>query len=414
MKPPTTEEIEQLYVHFQREGSDPRAEGAATLSDIAEVCGLSETEVQKALEQLRADCAFSERLQEERPKKQWPMILLAASLFTIAGIIYKTTPHPLTEAEIEARLAEVQEHRRTHPAKIHYPLTTNIKEGDASGVPGINIEFRGAYTITKAAPTGDPIFMEKKELKERLTKAVKALFEKATEIELGANPPPGTKILGSEANAYGYTYQKGSLGVTIQNSTGYIPIPGQPRDPNPAYGQAPPVSLDASIEGAVNTALMAMEDQQNYNLAPAKVAPSQYVAAPPGYSVSLLGRHNNIGTYSPLMLLPLDRKQVKTRLFATMRNTLLRDAAPMDFPNADVVAEDAKKKMPAFSEFTIQGPLAKHTYKIPTAPSKQYPTAADIARGADLAVEHAAEESSQQVSQLKPGLSRKGYMANAK
>jgi len=411
MKPPTPEEIEQLYVHFQREGNDSRVGGAVTLSDIAEGCGLSEAEVRQALEQLRADRAFTEPPQTETPKKQWPMVLLAASLFVIAGIIYKTTPHPLTEAEVDARLADLQEHRRTHPAKIHYPVTTYIKDGDAASLPGVNIEFRGAYTITKAAPSGDVVFMDKEQLRQRLTKTVKALFERAAKIELEANPPPGTKILNGQA--YGYAYQKGSLGLTIRNTVGYIPIPGQPRDPNPAYGQPPQVSLDESIRGMVDMAVTAMESEQQYNLQPVKTASSEYVSPPPGYSVSLLGRHNNGGSSSPLLLLPLDRKLVKIRLLSTMRNILLRDAAPMDFPNADIVAQDAKLKMPAYSEFTIQGPVARRTYKIPTAPSQKYPTAADIARGADVAVERAAEESSQDITRLKPGQSQRSAMVNA-
>jgi hypothetical protein len=402
MTTPSRDEIADLQRRLAESGKlgDVRASGALTLEDVAEASGVSVAEARLALEQMRAERAFASAKTAPTKKKQWPMAVLAGALFFSAWAIYAATPHRMTDEEVEAKQRELTEARKKKPKKIHYPIETIINKGPGSSLPGIQISFRGAYTITTGQPATNSPILDKEVATKYLIAATQAVFAKALEMENGAHPPAGTKPLGGQGQ--GIDYRPGYMGFGFGNTFGYIPIApvtdgtmvGQP-------GTSLPEMQQYNIKSTVEIAVKSLWEQQQNALKAGGT--SSYPAAPPGFSVTVNGRRKNFGSPTQLYFLPIDRTAVKARLIVCIRQVMEADAKPIDVPFDEMRRKDAAIPMPPFTEVIVSGPGGPVHAKIPTGISEKYPSAADAGRAAGPAIEKLAEEASKQVDRFKSG-----------
>lgn len=377
------------------------ADEAVTVADIAEATGLPAAEVQTQLDRIREARAMQAAPAAPR-LNQKTLLALAIVLFAGAGAVRLLTPRPLTDDEFDARMQDIIEEKRRHrkPKPITYPIESTIKNGVA--LPkSFSISFLGRLTKTKYETTAGPLMWKEPEI-AALTKAIQEAYAAAIQAEENA-PEPKTP-LPPPKNSWmaGQQPQPGFLALNLfgDNSMSYAQLPMKPRPGQSAADFAKDVQTQ--IERLARGVIESAARSQDSSLDPEKMSPRNYVSPPPGFSISFHGRGQVMsGGANNVLVLPIDTARLTKKLDFCLRNYIWQDAMPSNNMFPEQRALEAKRPIPDFAEFEINGPAGNFKFKIPLTASEKYPTAADATRAADGIIKDAVRQAVEQVEKLQ-------------
>jgi len=389
------EEIGRLRERLgAREAGDVRAHGAVTIEDLAEAFDVSSADVRKHLDLLRAERAFSPAVARKAPSQK-VLLAMAVVLFGTAFAINRINQslRPPTEEEIEQRLQEAQEARLRRPKKVVYPITTTTREAPVAPPWGFTITIDGRYTRTVGQESSvGPLTVA--EAKAALKTSMTALLEMADKAEATA-PIPEKPLPKPQYATFG-SYQEGYLAFHINGLTGYLPAPATDLSKSATVQS----ERTSKINEAVDQAVDSQWQSQQQSLGWSRGAEVTSIFPPPGFSLTLRGRRSTSIMGNNLILRPLDVKGAEERLEQCLRAALKQDSEFPRYLAPDLRAGDAKIPVPAFTTASITGPFGPFELKIPTAPSKAFPTGRDVMKGMDNAIKDAVSRAARQIRDI--------------
>jgi len=394
----SSDELDVLRMRLAEAGHlGQRLDGALTVHDLAETSGLDPSEVLAHLRQIRAERAFDTTT--AKPKSQVGLLVLAAAMLGVAGMIYKLQPaRPLTLEEAEARVKEIQAHR-----KIHYPVDKSVDLGDANPPQGFTLELDGRYVIVSTIPRLSGPVLLAPQAEVQLARSIEALAAAAQKVEQETPvPDKSVKLLPPGERFGGPRHPQGTPGYGYQGSDNRPLGGGEFELKEQRYGSgingritSPPTDAaalaawKADIEARVKTAVQAKLDGQNQQVHYQDPSLSdRYAMPPPGFQFRFKGKNDNNFQSTTVSALPIDKEATIERLLKMVRVSIRRDhEPPQDFQTPAYKAEQIKKPIPAFSTVETQGPNnIQIKFDIPTERSAKYPTASDVVRGQEQAI----------------------------
>ena len=393
----TSEEIDSLRARFRDiDGNLPdlTANGATTLSDIAEAVGMSPAAVQTQLDEIRKQKAF-ESGTDKKPNQLW-MVSLAAILFGSAYAIYRFTPHKLSEAEIDARISEANAAReakfRERPI-VHYPIVSVVRTGPNPPL-GLQISFRGMLTetTTSAIKTVSPLKLTTaSSATKELLAAVEEMYKVAVEAEMKAPTPTKPLPVPSVAGSLPINPRVLAFAITTSGGGGLTGFMNLPKD-----GQS--LTPPDVIERTVTSYIASLEKLQHDLSNPAMSEfDKKFVRGPAGIGITVSGTRIVSARQTPLFFTPIDAGKCRSKLSWALRELVRQSKQPFEYFSPQQRAEFSKKATPAFFNVSIIGPYETLDFKIPQTASEQYPSAAQAMEAADKIIDEQIDKAMQQI-----------------
>ena len=395
----SSDEVDKLRLWLTETGrQDERLDGAITLSDVAEACGLAVSDVAAQLRQIRAEKAFAKA--PARPKSQVPLLILAVAMIGVAGVIVKMRPRgPLTEAEADQIISEAV----NKPHRIHYPVDKTIDLGADTPPQGFELEVDGRYVLGSSRSSGNGKIMNADATLTQLVRSAEALVRAVQKIEQETpSPPSDYKILPPGGRP---TDPKIGAQATANQNPGTDNSPlaeneyqiKQPRTWQGVLGRvsAPPndsIALAAWRQKLTDQMRVLVQSttqlQQSQYQSQATTLADVSPMPPPGFNFAYVGKGSTSMTGMMLKVLPADKDATVRQVEKVVRYFLRGDHQPPQplLPKSAKI-EFEKKPIPPFSTVKVTGPNGYDlTFEIPTERSSKFPTAADVARGQDAAI----------------------------
>lgn len=369
---------------------EARPDVVPTVDTIAEALGRSREEVLVHLEQLRAERAFAEgtvpgptsSLQTQRR-----LLYFALFLFCSAGAIYKLTPRPVTQTELEARLAEMRAKRARGPKHVSYPIKTNLVQTEANRT-GLPLTLIGQYTRTEMTVDQRPFAVSVSELQRRYRENFIKTYETARDAEEAAPTPP--QPLKYNQNDY---WQFG----------GQLPSPdvflgtgiGQPNIPSHLKGQELQALADRLTNGYAEVAWK----QQVDNFKRSAENPNDaYGMTPISMQLSTPNLNNVRGALGSPLILPQDPVTVRKALIGAVRGGI------RSMVNANKIAEPlpGARRRDAISAVDVRLDLPNEplTVHVPLTAKDGFPNAAEAWRAGERALAKLADQIEARIRQM--------------
>ena len=379
---PTTPEIEALHRRLAPDAEE--FDGAATVRDIAEATGLTESDVAAHLRQVRAETAFHEP-EPARPSAL-PWIALGALAVGVGVTWWRALPS--FDAFVPPSTASAQP--VVVPPVQATPLTT---QWNTDGAPrpsqGLRIEAIGQTSDhLSEGDYGEKRAIPYETVRDALVASATALVEATQTQEGEAAALPGTRYHGMDGGIF--APRKGFVRVAMSGWAGsdsaWIPVPLAPE------GRARLRELAVKV-------LSDVKAEQDAALVPVADPSSGLVGPPPAFTVRFAGRRLDLQEGGRVSFAPIPREVVARRLEAAILNAVARDRRLPIGAWSGEPRKDARIPAAKLSRVEVMGPDGLATADVPTDASDPGATArsvrafaARVAAGIDSINEKALEK----------------------
>ncbi len=378
-------------VRFRVDGETRSETPPVTIVDLAEALGVEPAVVREHLDRVRAETAFATPV--SKSKSQRGMLLLALSLLATAGVVYRVSPHPLTESDIDEKVAESRT-RWADRAKHSARQLDNTLSLGAKGPPaGINIDVTGPRTHTRVLGSANPDFPTAEQASERLRVAILEVVKFAQQAEKEA-PTVTNSELNDPRRGLG---QFGPNSLRISAGTSFLSLE--------TTDVTNPERIRQFSKEAI-AAEVAQQARQNDGASRPLTAVDQYESPPSGYTIDVKGRGAQSQLSSTLVIVPVDAVSYAARIRRIVKRLLLKDMTGERTGFAVYDDKDKRKPIPAFTHVKITGPLSVTEFDVPTNHSDRYKTAADAARAATGIIEENLKRVDVELRELNKGAGR--------